>query len=519
MGGALIIDPNDESVYWCGGVHDYSAVPESTWQMGVSKTTDGGTTWTHYTLDIADSTYPYGAYTHAIAIDPSNSSILYAGGIVEENAALYKTTDGGDTWSDITSGVSGCVRALAVNSDNANIIYAGSDDGVFKSTDAGVSWTNMGLDTVQAIVVDPDVPNIISVGTKTGVYVSFNAGGEWGGMNEGLDPLDVLCLGLHPDNYLFAGTWGKSMYRCVPEYDDVWPPAAPYIMQAEKSGNDVKLTWNAVTTDTLNNPETMDYYVVYRDTTPDFIIGSSDSIAAVVHPGTEYTDAGALTAGENYYYLVKAFDAVGQRSKKSNMVYLFNKFVNENAAVTDKNWVSLPWHSGYSTASDVANDLSSSGDPLTKITNLRDEQLYESWSFTTVPFPRWTGTNFAIESGRGYEFVTKEGVTDTTWNPTEYSNEIGPPLLAGGGVHAVDIKMHVGTLTEPDRAPVWSMADGNSVLPHLGAQRRVDRLNAHEYSAVRKNLEKKADFREVGISHLVRGYFELRDCEDIAFTV
>jgi photosystem II stability/assembly factor-like uncharacterized protein len=181
MGGALIIDPNDELVYWCGGAHDYSAVPESTWQMGVSKTTDGGTTWTHYTLDIADNTYPYGAYTHAIAIDPSNSNVLYAGGIVEENAALYKTTDGGDNWSDITSGVSGCVRALAVNPDNANIIYAGSDDGVFKSTDAGVSWTNMGLDTVQAIVIDPDAPNIINVGTKTGVYVSFNAGGEWGG--------------------------------------------------------------------------------------------------------------------------------------------------------------------------------------------------------------------------------------------------------------------------------------------------------------------------------------------------
>jgi hypothetical protein len=89
---------------------------------------------------------------------------------------------------------------------------------------------------------------------------------------------------------------------------DPIPPSAPYVDPAEKSGDDVVLTWKKIITDTLGNPEIMDYYVVYRNTSPSFILGPSDSIGYVSHPDTVFTDAGALNSTDSYYYLVKAVD-------------------------------------------------------------------------------------------------------------------------------------------------------------------------------------------------------------------
>lgn len=125
-------------------------------------------------------------------------------------------------------------------------------------------------------------------------------------------------------------------------FSDVFPPSAPYIAQAEKSDSNVVLTWNEVTTDTLGDTETMEYYIVYRDTAPDFVPSPSDSIGAVIHPDTAYSDTGALNTSDSYYYLVMAVDSSSNKSKKSNMAYKLPKFFNENPAKTDKNWVSLP---------------------------------------------------------------------------------------------------------------------------------------------------------------------------------
>jgi len=97
-----------------------------------------------------------------------------------------------------------------------------------------------------------------------------------------------------------------------------------------------------VTTDTAGSPKTMDCYVVYRNTVPDFVPTSGDSIGAVMHPDTMYTDAGAMLTSASYYYLIKAVDTDGHKSATSNMAFKFNTFFNENPAATGKNWMSLP---------------------------------------------------------------------------------------------------------------------------------------------------------------------------------
>jgi len=188
--------------------------------------------------------------------------------------------------------------------------------------------------------------------------------------------------------------------------------------------------------------------------------------------------------------------------------------LNENAAATDKNWISIPYNAVYTVAKDISDELGTLGDPLIKLTNLLDTQLFQSWTFTTVPFPRYTGTNFSIVPGRGYEYVTKN---DTTWNPTEYTNRTAAAMLARRQLNPADPEMHNGTLTEADRTPVWSVEVGTGATPHLGSK-EIDYLDAQVYASVEKGVEPDLGYREAGISHVIHADFRMKDVDHIAFT-
>ena len=456
------------------------------------------------------------------------------------------------------------------------------------------------------------------------------------------------CIGAGPNGKVLITYSGyteapycatRLYYQPKETTTDNVPPLVPCVY-AEKAGagsDDIRLIWDKVTTDTLGNAETMDHYAVYRSTSPDFIPGASDSIAGIAHPDTVFTDTGVLDSLQSYYYLVKAVDQSDNKSTKSNMAYKLNKAVIENTSATDKNWVSLSWHSGYSTVSDLTTDLSSAGDPLVKLTNLRDDQLYENYTWTTVPFPHWAGTNFTIDPGRGYETVTINdtilplvgsnnpnglidliynatatdknwvaipynaaystvsditteyssagdplvkltnlrndqlyenytwttvpfphwsgtdftiepgrgyefvvGVShDTVWNPTEYTNESGFDRLAARQKKS-DVKVRLGTLTKADRAPLWFVEEAASKKTISRAEtedpkkeacsampkseksvKSADEHDARVYKPVSRSVSSKKRlklYREVGVSHVVRAYFELEECSNIVFT-
>lgn len=134
--------------------------------------------------------------------------------------------------------------------------------------------------------------------------------------------------------YIFAG-WtqsfgagGKDFYLIRLQVNGA--PVFPYITKVEKLSNNLKLSWNKVTKDTLGNNERMKSYFIYRSTSPDFIPGSADSIGYVNQPETTFTNAGIVNLAEDYYYLVKAVDSTNNKSKPSNMGYKFRQFLNEN---------------------------------------------------------------------------------------------------------------------------------------------------------------------------------------------
>jgi len=390
-----------------------------------------------------------------------------------------------------------------------------------------------------------------------------------------------------------------------------FPPLAPYIAQVEKSGSDVVLTWNEVTNDTQDNPEIIDHYVVYRNESPSFIPDVSDSIGAVLHPDTTYTDAGVLNALQNYYYLVKAVDWVRNKSEKSNMSYVFKRIINENPGTTaDRNWVNLPWHgeydsvcqltadlspnaeafnkvtnldeetqnqfsyfwhaslarwlgtnfailpghfyeftgvkdttlvvvgshypdssrflnenpgvaadrnwvslaynAAYTTVSDIADELAPGGSPINKVTNLVDTTQAQFSYFYHTGLARWLGTNFAIVPGHGYEMTA---VKDSTWDPTEWSND-GGTLLARRSRQS-DIRMYLGQLNDPDRAPVWSV-ERRPVNQAL--RKSIDYADCRLYESVKRSVEKVMSGREPGISHLVIADLRSDEFENLVFT-
>ena len=130
----------------------------------------GGASWSWSASGLTVTVYPL-VYplVYALAIDPSNTSIVYAGW-----SGVFKSWNGGGTW---ISGLSGAlVYALAIDPKNTSIVYAGTDVGVFKSTNGGGTWSaiNTGLTAttyvyplVYALAIDPSNTSIVYAGTRT----------------------------------------------------------------------------------------------------------------------------------------------------------------------------------------------------------------------------------------------------------------------------------------------------------------------------------------------------------------
>jgi photosystem II stability/assembly factor-like uncharacterized protein len=148
----------------------------------ILKSTDGGTNWRPVNLGLpADAGGRYGITS--LAIDPQNPTTLYAGNALR-GGRVFKTTDGGESWSAVNSGLpDGGVMALAINPQDPDTIYA-STRGVFKSTNGGAGWTavNSGLENdigypFSALAIDPQNPDTIyAAGYDTALYKTTNGG-------------------------------------------------------------------------------------------------------------------------------------------------------------------------------------------------------------------------------------------------------------------------------------------------------------------------------------------------------
>src|SRR5690349_11997433 len=193
-----------------------------------------------FTQQIPENTYqelhwrmigPFrGGRTRAVAGVPGDPTIFYMGQV---NGGVWRSNDYGRTWAPIfDQQPTQSIGAIAVAPSDPNTIYVGSGEGlhrpdlsvgngVYKSTDAGKTWTHMGLDDAQqvpAMAVDPHDPNRLFVAVlghpygpneERGVYRSTDGGTSWKKVlfkDENTGASDVAMDPSNP-NIVYACLW------------------------------------------------------------------------------------------------------------------------------------------------------------------------------------------------------------------------------------------------------------------------------------------------------------------------
>jgi photosystem II stability/assembly factor-like uncharacterized protein len=156
---------------------------------GILKTTDGGNTWFH-----ADSGLNVDGdhFVQVIEFDPEQPETLYAGTSGAFGGGLYKSLNGGETWSQIHS--YGTTN-IAINPQSTTTMYVGGTaGGVFKTTDGGEKWEQTSLPTsyrVNTLGIDPVDTDIlyVDVGNPgSGFYRSTDGGVKWNLATTGMPP-------------------------------------------------------------------------------------------------------------------------------------------------------------------------------------------------------------------------------------------------------------------------------------------------------------------------------------------
>jgi hypothetical protein len=192
---AIAIDPSFPTTILAGDI-ELSSYGGLGIDSRVIRSDDNGATWFHL-----PEFQPSGSLvSYSLAFDPSRTTTLFLGGNGTPNVA--KSLAGGAGWLDRglpTNGASsGHVYTVALDPQNSETIYAGTQSafggqtpGIWKSTDGGSTWTKLitGLPAttrVHSIVIDPAASNVLHLGTEAGYYYSINSGSNWTLLNAGL---------------------------------------------------------------------------------------------------------------------------------------------------------------------------------------------------------------------------------------------------------------------------------------------------------------------------------------------
>ncbi len=203
-----------------------------------------------------------GARVNAILVHPNDPSTIYLG---YSGGGIYKTTEDGTTWNPIFDDQPYlAIGDMAFHPDDPETIFVGTGDpsitgypfignGIYKSTDGGDTWTNLGLSEtyiVSKIIIHPDNPDIIYAATMglpfertndRGLYKSTDGGNTWNQVLFIDNATGVIDLVMHPTDpdIIFAGIWtrirnnqestltsfGHKVYRST-DGGDNWQPLA-----------------------------------------------------------------------------------------------------------------------------------------------------------------------------------------------------------------------------------------------------------------------------------------------------
>lgn len=272
----VIIDPKDKMKLYVGT------------RGGFYKSTDGGGTWKPVWKGIG---YPHpeslSACIGSLVLHPEDNRTLYlgfgyrpsteGGPVIKKirwGSDIYMSKDGGETWKSSSSlGKELKVRHMIIDYKNTNTMYVATNEGLFKSLDAGKTWKNILNTAVRHIAVHPDDSRCIYLAAgPDGIFKSNNSGESWEKKNSGLHFIKTKSK--HTDNYAqvlvdkkntktmytINSTWGESggVYKSA-NNGDTWVKVTKWNGLLGSKGN-VETAWlelsrkvNAIALDPGNN--------------------------------------------------------------------------------------------------------------------------------------------------------------------------------------------------------------------------------------------------------------------------
>lgn len=212
-----VIDPNNSQILYVG-------------YADLHKSTNQGSSWTQI------SSWG-GSKLKSLAVAPSNSQYIYTA----TNTTMYKTSDGGTNWTDITSGLpvsNGNITFISIKNDDPNTVWVSisgfNSDGVYQTTNGGSSWTNISSGLPQLPVNNViqnrlnTTENELYAATDVGVYVKVGSA-NWAAFYSGLPNVNVREVEIYYDDAvpsnskIRAGTYGRGLW----ESDLYTPPSPP----------------------------------------------------------------------------------------------------------------------------------------------------------------------------------------------------------------------------------------------------------------------------------------------------
>jgi photosystem II stability/assembly factor-like uncharacterized protein len=191
----------------------------------IFKTTNGGESWRRLLAPPISET----TEITALVVDPQNGNNLYAGTIewADQNgtrSGVFKSTDGGSSWRQLPIGVPppGDTSVLAIDPLDSQTVYA-AGHGVFKSSDGGATWESPVEDFyVRSLALDPSKPKTMYAGTDGAVFKSANGGATWRDLDVGFGTGSVNALAVNPQTRKMVYAGGDDGLFISNDGGDTW---------------------------------------------------------------------------------------------------------------------------------------------------------------------------------------------------------------------------------------------------------------------------------------------------------
>jgi len=195
---ALAVSPSNPQVLAAGTL------------TGVFLSQNGGQAWTR----ITPKGHPDLHNIESLAFDPTDAEVVYAG----TWHLLWKTSDGGAAWEPVHDGMidDSDIMTLTVDRRDPQTVYATACTGIYRSTDGAMQWTKLeGIPfssrRTRAFARDDDDADLLLAGTTEGLWVSDNAGRTWWRTTS--KDLVLNAVIVLPDGAVLLGTEGAGVLR------------------------------------------------------------------------------------------------------------------------------------------------------------------------------------------------------------------------------------------------------------------------------------------------------------------